>query len=292
MSVIAVSESLGSLGIEIGREVAARLGYEFAERDIISKAADRYGADLSRLSHAAEERPTLLERFTAEQHRFAHYVDATVHEMAARDNFVIVGLASTLILANAPHTLRVRVTASEPARAGRLSRQLSLPPDLALRRVRESDRERAGRVRFLYHVHWEDPLLYDFVMNTEKMESEEGARLLQQMLEHERFRSTEESRRTMKDRSLVAQAYAVLMADPVTRERRLTVTSEDAVLSVGGRVEEWSVRRAVQQALSSITGVREIRFLTPAAIDGEGGGDAGGDLYGASRRWGGYGPSA
>lgn len=290
MSVIAVSESLGSLGIEIGREVAARLGYEFAERDIISKAADRYGADLSRLSHAAEERPTLLERFTAEQHRFAHYVDATVHEMAARDNFVIVGLASTLILANAPHTLRVRITAGEQARAGRLSRQLSLAPDMALRRVRESDRERAGRVRFLYHVHWEDPLLYDFIMNTEKGESEEGARLLQQMLEHERFRSTEQSRRTMKDRSLVAQAYAVLMADPVTRERRLTVSSEDAVLSVGGRVEEWSVRRAVQGALSSITGVREIRFLTPAAIDGEGGGDAGNELYGASRRWGGYGP--
>ena len=117
-------------------------------------------SDLSRLSHAAEERPTLLERFTTEQHRFAHYVDATVHEMAARDNFVIVGLASTLILATAPHTLRVRITAPEAARAGQVSRQLSLAPELALRRVRESDRERAGRVRFLYHVHWEDPTLY------------------------------------------------------------------------------------------------------------------------------------
>ena len=292
MSVIAISESLGSLGIEIGREVAARLGYEFAERDIISKAADRYGADLSRLSHAAEERPTLLERFTAEQHRFAYYVDATVHEMAARDNFVIVGLASTLILAQAPHTLRVRVTAGEKTRAGRLSRQLSLAPDMALRRVRESDRERAGRVRFLYHVHWEDPLQYDFIMNTEKVEVEEGSRLLQQMLEPERFRSTEVSRRAMLDLSLVAQAYAVLLADPVTRERRIAVQSESAVLSVSGRVEEWSVRRAVQQALLSITGIREIRFLTPAAIDGEGGGDSGQDLYGASRRWGGYGPGA
>jgi cytidylate kinase len=289
MSVVAISESLGSQGIEIGRTVAARLGYEFAERDIISKAADRFGADVSRLSHAAEERPTLLERFTAEQHRFAHYVDATVHEMAARDNFVIVGLASTLILASAPHTLRVRVTAGEKARADRLSRQLGLAPALALRRVRESDRERAGRVRFLYHVYWEDPLLYDFVMNTEQADTEECARLLQQMLEHERFHSTETSRRAMGDRSLVAQAYAALLADPVTRERSLTVRSEDAVLSVGGRVEEWSVRRAVQQALSTIAGVREIRFLAPAAIDGEGGGDAEHDLYGASRRWGGYG---
>ena len=292
MSVIAISESLGSLGIEVGRAVAERLGYEFAERDVISKAADRYGADVTRLSHAAEERPTLLERFNAEQHRFAHYVDATVHEMAARDNFVIVGLASTLILANAPHTLRVRITAAESVRAERISRQLGLAPLQAVARVHESDRERSGRVRFLYHVHWEDPLLYDFVMNTERADIEECARLLEQMLTHDRFRSTVTSRRDMTDRSLVAQSYAVLLADPVTRERRLTVQSEDAVLSIGGRVEEWSVRKAVQRALGMIPGVREIRFLTPAAIDGEGGGgDAGQGLYGASRRWGGYGPS-
>jgi cytidylate kinase len=291
MSVIAISESLGSLGIEIGRAVAARLGYECAERDVISKAADRYGADVTRLSHAAEERPTLLERFNAEQQRFAHYVDATVHEMAARDNFVIVGLASTLILATAPHTLRVRITAAEPVRAERLSRQLGLAAVQAVSRVHESDRERSGRVRFLYHVHWDDPLLYDFVMNTERADIEECAGLLEQMLAHDRFRSTVTSRRDMTDRSLSAQAYAVLLADPVTRERRLTVQSEDAVLSIGGRVEEWSVRKTVQRALAGIPGVREIRFLTPAAIDGEGGGDAGQDLYGASRRWGGFGPT-
>jgi cytidylate kinase len=287
MSVVAISESLGSLGIEIGRTVAARLGYEFAERDIISKAADRFGADVSRLSHAAEERPTLLERFNAEQRRFAQYVEATVHEMAARDNFVLVGLASTLILAEAPHTLRVRVTAGELVRAERLARQLGLTRAAAVARVHDSDRERAGRVRFLYHVDWDDPMLYDLVMNTERADVEEGARLVQQALEPERFRSTETSRRILGDRSLVAQARAALMADPVTRERALSVECAEGVVSVGGRVEEWSLRRAVEQNISGIAGVREIRFLAPAAIDGEGGEGRG--LYGDSRRWGGFG---
>lgn len=289
MSVIAISESLGSLGIEIGRAVAARLGYEFAERDIISKAADRFGADVSRLSHAAEERPTLLERFAAEQWRFAQYVEATVHEMAARDSFVLVGLASTLILADAPHTLRVRITAAEDRRAERLARQLGITRAAALARVRTSDRERSGRVRFLYHVDWDDPLLYDLVMTTDRADAEEGARLVQQALEPERFRSTEASRRAMADRSLAAQARAVLMADPVTRERPLTVECANGVLAVGGRVEEWSLRRAVEQGLAGIAGVREIRFLAPAAIDGEGGEDADHGLYGDSRRWGGFG---
>jgi len=80
---------LGSLGIEIGHPLAASLGYQFAERDIISKAADRFGADVARLSHAVEERPPLVDRLNPAQRRFAQYVDATVQEMAARDDIVL-----------------------------------------------------------------------------------------------------------------------------------------------------------------------------------------------------------
>ena len=94
MSVVAVSENLGSLGIEIGHTVAASLGYEFAERDIISKAADRFGADVARLSHAVEERPSLVDRLNIAQRRFAQYIEATIQEMAARDDIVPVGLAT------------------------------------------------------------------------------------------------------------------------------------------------------------------------------------------------------
>lgn len=286
MSVIAISESMGSLGIEIGRTVAASLGHEFAERDIITKAADRFGEDVARVSHAAEERPTLLERFTAAQGRFASYVHATVQEMAARDNIVLVGLASTIILADAPHTLRVRVTGSESRRAERLAQEQALAPAAALHQVHESDRERAGRVRFLYHVDWEDPLLYDLVINTDRTDVAEAAQLVRRVvLEHERFQSTAASRRAMQDLSLAAQARAVLLADPVTRGRPIAVECTDGVVALRGRVEEWAVRRAAEHALARV-GIQEVHFLTPAAIDGEGADD---DRHGESRRWGGYG---
>ena len=222
MSVVAISENLGSLGIEIGQALAASLGYQFAERDIISKAADRFGVDVARLSHAVEERPTLVDRLNTAQRRFAQYVEATVQEMAARDDIVLVGLASTIILAEMPHTLRVRVTAPEGRRAERAARAEELDPTAALDRVRQSDRERGGRVWFLYHVDLENPLLYDLVINTARLEAEEGARLVQQALQRPRFRSTEASRLTIRDLSLVAQARGVLVADPVTCGRSFT----------------------------------------------------------------------
>ncbi len=41
MSIVAISETAGSLGNEIGRRLAEMLGWSFADREIIAKAAER-----------------------------------------------------------------------------------------------------------------------------------------------------------------------------------------------------------------------------------------------------------
>ena len=142
-----------------------------------------------------------------------------------------------------------------------------------------------------FDVSEELPTLYDLVINTAGLEAEEGARLVQQALQHPRFRSTEASRLTMRDLSLVAQARGVLVADPVTSGRSISVDCTDGVVSLGGRVEEWPVRRAAEQALGKVPGIREVRFLSPAAIEGPGSEGGRPDLHGEAHRWGGHGPS-
>ena len=77
MSVVAISETIGSLGNEIGRRVAQARGYEFADREIIAKAAERFHEGIAELTHVTEEKPTLWERFTDTQHRYMTYVEAT-----------------------------------------------------------------------------------------------------------------------------------------------------------------------------------------------------------------------
>ena len=129
------------------------------------------------------------------------------------------------------------------------------------------------------------------MINTDRLAVEEGAQLVQQALQHPRFRSTEDSRLVMRDLSLVAQVRAVLVATPLTRARSISVDCADGVVSLGGRVEEWSVRGAAEQALARVPGIREIRFLSFAAIDGPGSEEGRHDLHGEAHRWGGHGPS-
>jgi cytidylate kinase len=291
MSIVTISETVGSLGTDIGHRVAEALGYEFADREIISKAAERFGEGIAPLTHAAEEKPTLWERFSETQRRYVAYLEATMFEMAARDNVVLVGHAATIVLGKAPHTLRVRITAPEKVRAHRVERQRGGSGDAALSHVRHIDRERAARVKFLYHVDLDDSLLYDLVLNTEELSAVESARLIRETLQAERFRATAASRMAMTNLSLVAQAKAALLADPVTRSRPISVACADAAISLGGSVDAEQVRTAAEAAVARIPGVA--RVVNEILVGGYAGGDDelshGQFRHGEERSWGGYG---
>src|SRR5262249_10246656 len=93
--------------------------------------------------------------------------------------------------------------------------------------------------------------------------------------------------------ALVTGGRPVWVRHPAPGRRSISVDCTDRVVSLGGRVEEWSVRRAAEHALGNLPGIREIRFLSPAAIEGPPGSVEEGrpDLHGEAHRWGGHGPS-
>ncbi len=258
MSIVAISETIGSLGADIGRAAATGLGYEFADREIITKAAERFGEGLMELKHAAEEKPTLWERFSEAQQRYMTYIEAIILELAAQDNVVLVGRASTVVLRDAPHVVRLRANAPERVRAERVVQQQGLTREAALDAVRQSDRELGARVRFFYHVDWEDPLLYDLVLNTERLSVEEGVRVVQDLLRSERFQTTDVSRSTVTDRSLTAQAKAVLLANPVTRGQQIFVSCAQGALSLTGYVRSEEERTVAQETVAKIPGVTSV----------------------------------
>ena len=255
MSIVAISETIGSLGNEIGHRVAQARGYEFADREIIAKAAERFHEGIGELTHVTEEKPTLWERFTDTRHRYMTYVEAIVCEMAAHDDVVLVGRAATILLRGVSHALRVRISAPEDVRAERLHHEQGLTQEAALDWVRQSDHERAARVKFLYHVDWYDPLLYDLVLNSERLTAARGARLVDEALAEERFRPTEASRRQLLDLSLTAQANAALLANPLTRPHPLLVSCKDGHVALGGAVRDEAARTVAEEMVSGIAGV-------------------------------------
>jgi cytidylate kinase len=255
MSIVAISETAGSLGNEIGRRLAERLGYRFADREIIAKASERFGENVTDLRHAAEEKPTLWERLTDTQHRYKLFVEAIILEMAGGDNVVLAGLSSAIVLRPVPHALRVRADAPERIRADRVQQQQGLTREAALDHVRQTDHERAARVKFLYHVSVDDPFLYDVAVNTERLTADEGARLLQEAVQQPRFQTSADSQRQIIDLGIVAGAKAAFRASPMIDPGEVFVSANGGYVSLSGAVDGEEGRQLAQEMVEKIPGV-------------------------------------
>jgi cytidylate kinase len=270
MSIVVVSQTLGSLGDEIGRELARTLSYQFADREIILEAAERFREGVPALQHATEEKPTIWERFAGTRDPYLAYVEAIVWEIAARGSVVIVGRGAAFSLASVRHALRVRITAPEDLRAKRVENQQGLTHEAAPGVVRQSDRDRAARIKFLYDVDWNNPVLYDLVLNTEHVAMTDVVRFLQEALRSARYQPTPDSLREVKDRSIAAGAKAALLANPATRDLQLTAICRDGQLSISGRVEREDLRQVAGEVVGGIPGVtgvlNEIVVLPPRII--------------------------
>jgi len=255
MSIVAISETAGSLGNEIGRRLAERLGYRFADREIIAKASERFGESVIDLRHAAEEKPTLWERLSDTQHRYKLFVEAIILEMAGGDNVVLAALASAIVLRPISHALRVRVNAPERIRADRAEQQQGLTHEAAVEHVRQTDHERSARVKFLYHVSVDDPFLYDIVLNTERLTADEGAGLLREALQQPRFQPSADSQRQLIDLGIAAAAKAAFTTSPMIDPRQVFVSSNGGYVSLSGAVDREEGRQLAQEMVERIPGV-------------------------------------
>ncbi len=190
MAAITISRHLGSGGATIAQAIAEELGYHLLDRELVDLVAQELSASpekalmlderafgwmtsvaLSVLQAFQAERPITPEAYS--------FVSANViREAAAAGNVVILGRGAQAILGKKPGTFHVHVVAALDARVIRIAERDGVGQAEARRRIHESDNDRRAYVWSLGQRDWEDPLLYDLVLNTDRLTPESGARVI------------------------------------------------------------------------------------------------------------------
>ena len=92
MAVIAISQQIGSRGIELGRFAAEQLGWRFMSApEIIAEAAHRFGVSEDQLLVFDLRTPHFWERHRMESHRYLAYIRAVLMKEIAQDAIVVAG---------------------------------------------------------------------------------------------------------------------------------------------------------------------------------------------------------
>jgi cytidylate kinase len=255
MSILAVTREMGSLGTSIGREVARRLGYTFVRHQIIAEAAQLYDAAEENLIATVEAKPAVWDGLNEAARRHFAFVAAEVFEAALKDNVVIMGRWSTLLLRGVDHALRIRVCAPMNLRVRRIAERLGVNPDDALTQAQRSDQGIRARIRQFFDVEWGDPTLYDLVLGTGRLSEEAGADLLCHMLARPECQPTETSRAFLQDGALAARVRAAMKAEPDTSRLNVKVICRGGQLELAGIVESSENREAAARVAAIQPGV-------------------------------------
>jgi cytidylate kinase len=179
---ITLSRQLGSLGCEVAQAVKERLGFKLVWRELVNEAAKRSGApelaldcidDLGLLGISVPPRCR-----TAYKQAMA----GLMKELASEGNYVIIGRAGQVILRGVPNVIHVRIIAPLELRAQRIAQLCAIPIEAARAQVEASDRNRRAYLRRYYNVRWDDPTLYDLILNTERLTPDMAATIISQTI--------------------------------------------------------------------------------------------------------------
>ena len=259
MTVIALTEEMGSLATDVADHLATDLGLAVMRHEVVDAVSSRMHVPTSLINRLREGKAGALERLRADKASLAVYMTEEVLEVAARGNVVLRGWGATCLLRTVPHVVCVRVTRPFAQRVAWLREQLGAD-DIAFveEEIRRSDRAHAARMHAQFGVTWGDPLLYDLVLNTDRLSVETCARQIAALAQRPEFAETDASRAMLQNMALDARVRAALRADPATRDIDVTVASDAGRIVLAGIVLDADEMPAAERVARAVAGVTAV----------------------------------
>lgn len=259
MPVVALTQEMGSLSKDVAEALAANLGLTTLRHEVVDHVASKMLVSRSLIKRLREGKAGTIERLTADREGMAIYSAEEVLESAARGNVVLRGWGATCLLRAVPHVVCVRVTRPFAKRVEWLMTQLDTDDaEFAADEIRRSDQAHASRMHAQFGVTWGDPLLYDIVLNTDRISVESCVKQIRALIERPEFSETEASRALLRDLALQARVRAALKADERTREVNVAIDSAEGRVALRGIVATAGELAATAQVTAATPGVTGI----------------------------------
>ena len=198
--VITISRQLGSGGSYLGQKLAKNLNIFYADREIVSQAAQKFSVLEEDLESLDEKTTSFWESFF-QSFTFASEIYIPPHVMGPTDrelfeaeseiikrivkerSAVIMGRCSTYIFYNHPNHVSIFLHASIPFRKSRVQDLYHVSEEVAGKMITQCDKERALYYHTFTGKEWTDVRQYDLAIDTSKLGFDQSEALIMKYLE-------------------------------------------------------------------------------------------------------------
>jgi osmotically-inducible protein OsmY len=120
------------------------------------------------------------------------------------------------------------------------------------------DRVRSRRLRSLFNIDWQDPLLYDLVINTTHVSTDTAAALVAEGARRIDAQATPESAKVFADLTTTARVQAALITSPRTRNVILNVQTDGGRVKISGILADSELEKEIVEIARKVPGVAAV----------------------------------
>lgn len=184
MAIITISRQNGSLGEEIADSLASRLGTSVISRKY---ALENFFGEinpgtLNRLNESAKFFATTPP---GNNRTYAEILTDKIRALASESkdkDLIILGMGGSVLLANFPGAIHIRVTASEETRINTIARRYRITNEEALEVLNIADRKHKRFVHTLYGKDITSPEYFDLILNTDRLSVDECVDVISELV--------------------------------------------------------------------------------------------------------------
>ena len=259
MPVIALTQGMGSLAQDIAEQLAQELNLTTLQHEVAERVASKMHVAKSLISRLRAGKAGTIERLRTDRASIAVYSAEEVLETASRGNVVLRGWGATALLRAVPHVPCIRIMRPFEKRVQWLMAELDIDDrDLAEREIQRSDESNASRMNEQFGVTWGDPVLFDIVLNTERLSVDSCVQQIKALLLRPEFAETPASLTLLQGMALAARVRAALRGSEATEGVDVTIEAKGGAVTLAGIVVSDAERAATEQVTAGVAGVTSV----------------------------------
>jgi len=257
MYFITLSRKMGTDGSEIARRVADQLGYAFYDTEAIENTAREMGI-LEDVKEIDEKVPSLFQRLFSQQPEVhLDRLHSVIYELASRGNAVFLGRGSHILLRSFKCALHIRVIASLEKRIENLGKRGWLR-EVAIKAIHKSDHERGAFIKFAFGADWDNPELYDLVLNMDHLTIDLAVDTISHVAGSEETKARSvDAMKSLEMMGLARRAEAALIEGGLKHGPSITVL-EPGRIQLTGFVARPLTKTKAEEILRGVKGVKSI----------------------------------
>ena len=263
MTVIAMTREIGSHGSEVAAGVAAALGLEIINSEIVvPHVAGSLGVEQSAVQRYLEGKASLFDRWQIDTRKLSQHTLDQILNLALKDNVLIRGWGAAALFQGIRGVICVRVCTPMALRVRVMMERLGVKDaDAMQQEIERFDAGHSRAMRAAFNFDWNDALLYHMVLNTARMPVDVCVKAVCQLAQDPYFQDDQAViEAALKDKLLQAKINSAL-TEHISRAMApagIMVSVDDGKVTLAGTSGSGSVRDKAAKLAQGIAGVRKI----------------------------------